>query len=115
MIKINQQHHAICEKCEKPFTDPNAVVLTELNFVNATFHDIILCHVNVNRIPGFKSNDWADRMTMYHADCFPGLAKDQPANLHLIETLKNVLTNVLTKRDAEDVYRYLHFSLGCRI
>jgi len=115
MIKINTQHQAICEKCEKPFNTPDAVVVTELNHVNGSLQDIILCHVNVTRIPGFRSNDWADRLSMWHTECFPGLRTGERNEIVTADTIKEMLTNTLKKADQDKVYRFLHYSLGCRI
>jgi len=116
MIKVNGSHHALCEKCEKPFAKPEAVCVTELNYVNATLMDIILCQVQVHNIPGFRSNDWADRLSMWHQDCFPGLATQM--NMKVVvtaDTVKDMLTNMLDKKDQDKIYRFLHYSLGCRI
>ena len=115
MIKINPHHHAICEKCEKPFTDPNAVVITELNHVNGMLHDIVLCHIAVSKIPGFRSNDWADKLSMWHRDCFPGLNNGSDHIWLLRDSIKDLVTNQLDKKEQDDLYRYLHHSLGCRI
>ena len=115
MIKIDPQHHAICEKCEKPFTDSNAMVVTELNHVNATLLDVVICHVQVYKIPGFRSNDWADRMSIWHMDCFPKLKDGKKNETVTADTVKEMLTNMLKKADQDQVYRYLHYSLGCKI
>ena len=114
MIKISANHHAICEKCEKPFDNANAVVVTELNDVNGTLIDIVLCHVQVHKIPGFKGNDWADRMSVYHAACWPGI-RDNGIRCTTVEDIKALLADTMEKPDWDSVYRFCHFSLGCRI
>jgi len=116
MIKINPQHHAICEKCEKPFHTPNAVVVTELNHVNGLLHDAVICHVQVTGMPGFKSYDWADRITLWHENCWPGLAIKLDARVIITaDTVKEMLTNMLKKEDQRKVYLYLHHALGHRV
>jgi len=120
MIKINSTHLAICEKCEKQFDKPEAVVVTELNHVNGTLYpDMILCHVKVHNIPGFRSNDWADRLTMWHTECFPGLATNGRVFIGkttvTADTVKEMITNTLDTGDQHKVYLYLHHSLGHRV
>jgi len=117
MIKISPTHHAICEKCEKPFTKPDAMVVTELNHVNGTLYpDMILCHVKVHDIPGFRSNDWADRMTMWHEKCWPGLPNSEAGKVVITaDTVKEMITNTLDTDDQHKIYLYLHHSLGHRV
>jgi len=118
MIKISPTTHcAVCEKCEKPFKDPNAVVVTELNQVNGTlYQNMILCHVQVNNVPGFRSYAWADRLTMWHHDCWPGLHKEEKKpEVVTADTVKEMITNTLNKKDWDSIYRYMKYSLKCSI
>jgi len=115
MIKVNATHHAICEKCKKPFTKPDAVCVTELNHVNGHLMDIVLCQVQVHSIPGFRSNDWADRLFMWHQDCFPGVAGPKGLTVVDADYIKDMLTNMLDTEDQRKVYLYLRNSLGHRV
>jgi len=115
MIKIDKAHFAICEKCQTQFPTAQAVVVSELNHVNAMLHEIELCHVAVHKIPGFKSNDWADRMSLWHEGCFPGLVKEKVVVPTTVEEIKALFTDKLKRQDLQDLYYYLHYQMKCRI